>query len=374
MTNSILTQTIERNKDDLISQIISIINEVYTKNAPGQITLIDHQKLLRPRLVDLIDHTLDKETITTSREVTILLSDLRGFTAMSENYPAVSVIEMLNRYLARMCEIIIPQHRGVIDKFMGDSIMVLFTELENQSDMVERALSCAVHMQISMDEINRQNESIGMPPLYMGIGINTGTVVSGAVGSKLHSEYTVIGDEVNIASRIEAYSLRGQILISENTYQRAKHYIETDIPIKALVKGKRFPINLYELLSINRPSPLSVPRREIRKSPRIDVDMPFTYQLVVDKKVLPEKYEGKILDISYNGFLSVLAEPLEVFSEIKFPLSLSMLGGQTSDVYAKIRRIRNVKGECQAHIEFTSIQIHAKDAIKSFIDRIIQGV
>jgi adenylate cyclase len=374
MINSILTQAIERNRDDLISQIITVINDVYAKNIHDQFSPADHRQLLRPRLVDLINRTLDKETATKSREVTIMLSDLRGFTAMSENYPAYSVIEMLNRYLSKMCEIIITQHTGVIDKFMGDSIMVLFTGQENRSDMVERALSCAVHMQISMDEINRRNESTGMPPLYMGIGINTGNVVTGAVGSKLHSEYTVIGDEVNLASRIESYSLRGQILISENTYQHAKDYIETDKPIRALVKGKRYPINLYELLSVNRPSPLTVPRREIRKSPRIDVDMPFTYQRVVDKKILPEKYEGRILDISYNGLLGSLAEPLEVFSEIRFPLSLSMLGGQTSDVYAKILKIRDVKGECQAHIEFTSIQIHAKDAIKSFIDRIIQGV
>ncbi|MFC1895371.1 adenylate/guanylate cyclase domain-containing protein [Thermodesulfobacteriota bacterium] len=373
MTYSILTQTLERDKDELISKIISIVDEMYPKD-DLKIVEKGNRTLLRSKLVDFINHTLEKESFIESREVTILLSDLRGFTAMSENYPPTIVIDMLNRYFSEMCDIIVRQHGGIIDKFMGDSTMVLFGFRESCSDDLERALSCAIRMQIAMDKINRQNDLLGLPHLYMGIGINTGIVVTGKVGSELHCEYTVIGDEVNLASRIEAYSLRGQILISENTYRLAKDYIETSDPIKVLAKGKKHPVDLYELLSINQQTHLVVPRREVRRSQRIEVNMPFTYQRVVDKKVLSKEYHGQILDLSYDGILCDLQEPLEAYSEIKFTMTLSMLGGQSSDIYAKVVKVQEFEGRHQAGIEFTSIHINAKEAIKSFIDRIIQGV
>jgi len=144
-----------------------------------------------------------------SREVTIVLADLRGFTAISESFPPTAVLELLNRYLGRMSEIIF-RHEGAIDKFMGDSIMVLFGAPNAHDDDVQRALACAVEMQLAMEEINDDNKRRGMPELFMGIGINTGTVMAGLLGSELYSEYTVIGDEVNLTSRIEAFSLRGQ--------------------------------------------------------------------------------------------------------------------------------------------------------------------
>ena len=113
------------------------------------------------------------------------------------------MVEALNRYLERMSEIIV-FFGGSIDKFMGDSIMALFgapTALEND---IEAALCCAIEMQAAMTEINAVNASLGMPPLHMGIGINTGEVIAGTFGSHLHNEYTVIGDEVNLTSRVAA--------------------------------------------------------------------------------------------------------------------------------------------------------------------------
>lgn len=371
---SILSKALQRHRDDFIHKIITAVNETCLPDTPAQTMGTADQQLLRSRLVDLINDILEKEGVTETREVTILLSDLRGFTAMSENYPAISVIDALNRYFATMSNIIITQYGGTIDKFMGDSIMAIFGVPETRTDDLKRALSCSIHMQIAMDEINQQNTSLGMPPLYMGIGINTGSVVAGKVGSKLHSEYTIIGDEVNLASRIEAYSLRGQILISENVYKQAGDYIKTGNVIQVLAKGKKEPINLYELHAVNRPIPLLVPRRERRTSPRVDIDMPFTYRKVFEKHVLPKKYSGQILNIGYGGLLVTIEEPLEVFSEIRFTLTLSMVGEQNSDVYAKILKICEHEDHYLANIEFTSINVHAKVAVKSFIDRIIQGL
>ncbi len=374
MHNPLLLKTLEHSKDELISEIINLFKRLYSSDSRHEPVTAAHQELIQTELTALFNNILEKESSTKTSEVTILLSDLRGFTAMAEQFPAASVVEMLNRYFSKMSEIIITDHGGMIDKFMGDAIMVIFGARTGRSDALERALSCAVHMQIAMDEVNRENESLGLPALYMGIGINTGTVITGKVGSNLHSEYTVIGDEVNLASSIEAFSLRGQILISENTYQRAKDYIETGDPTTVFVKGKKDPVSLHELLSIKQPSQLFVPRREVRKSPRINIDMPFTYQHVDGKEILPEKYKGQIIDIGYNGLFSALPEQLEVFTEIKLTITLSMLGNEMSDIYAKVLRTKKQNGQYLTNFEFTSVHIYAKKAIKLFINRMIQGI
>lgn len=372
MDASLFTTAIERHKHDLVSQISTIAEQIYGANADNENDANTKQQKLRLQLSEVFNQAIKKVSRTDTREVTILLSDLRGFTALSENYSASSLIELLNRYFSKMCEIIVTQHRGRIDKFMGDSIMALFGAPETAADDLERTLSCAIQMQIAMDDINAENEVFGIPQLFMGIGINTGIVVAGELGSELHSEYTVIGEEVNLASRIEAYSLRGQILISENTYQHAKDYITTGPANQVFVKGKIDPINFYELLAINRPTPMMVPLREIRKSPRVEVNMPFTFQILSGKKILPENYNGNIIDISYNGFLAIIPMPVPVFTDIKLTMTLSILGVQTSDVYAKNLCVKE-KDKCyQANVEFTCIHPQAKASIQTFINQIIQ--
>jgi adenylate cyclase len=306
-----------------------------------------------------------------SREVTIVLADLRGFTAISENFPPTAVLELLNRYLGRMSEIIF-RHEGAIDKFMGDSIMVLFGAPNAHDDDVQRALACAVEMQRAMEDINHDNKQRGVPELYMGIGINTGTVMAGLLGSELYSEYTVIGDEVNLASRIEAFSLRGQILISRNTYERCRDFVQTAEPMDVHVKGKAEPVSLREVLAI--PSlGLEVPRQEIRRSPRIEVRIPFTFQLVKSKIVVPQVHQGTILDISYHGVLAEVSEEIEPLSEIKLGLDLSLVGYRATDIYAKVLKCRQHEARYLAAVEFTSVSVQSNMNIQQFIHLLIQG-
>ena len=306
-----------------------------------------------------------------SREVTIVLADLRGFTAISESFPPTAVLELLNRYLGRMSEIIF-RHEGAIDKFMGDSIMVLFGAPNAHDDDVQRALACAVEMQLAMEEINDDNKRRGMPELFMGIGINTGTVMAGLLGSELYSEYTVIGDEVNLASRIEAFSLRGQILISRNTYERCRGFVQTAEPMDVHVKGKAEPVSLREVLAI--PSlGLEVPRQEIRRSPRIEVRIPFTYQLVKSKIVVPQVHQGTILDISYHGVLAEVSEDIEALLEIKLGLDLSLVGYKATDIYAKVLKCRQQDARYLAAVEFTSVSVQSNMNIQQFIHLLIQG-
>lgn len=306
-----------------------------------------------------------------TREVTILLADLRGFTSLSEACPASMVMELLNRYLARMSEIVI-QHGGTINKFMGDSIMVLFGAPDLREDDVRRALVCAVDMQIAMTEVNRYHKQAGMPEIYMGIGINTGMVMAGLVGSELYSEYTVIGDQVNLASRIEAFSLRGQVLISQSTRDRCRDLVKTGAPVEVLVKGKTGPVTLYEVLAI--PSlGKAVPRVEIRRSPRVEVKIPFSYQLVEGAIVMPEAHEGTVLDIGYFGMFAELGLQLPPYSEVKLNLELPLVRYTASDVYAKILRTHQREHRFLSRIEFTSASARSSTNIRCLVQLLIQG-
>lgn len=318
-----------------------------------------------------------------SRQVTIMLADLRGFSAIAENYPIDLVLELLNRYLARMSEVI-GDYGGQINKFMGDSIMILFWDQEERTEpedspgagpnaAVQRAIQCAVDMQIAMGEFNADHREHGVPELFMGIGINTGAVMAGLVGNELYSEFTVIGDEVNLASRIEAFSLRGQVLISESMFERSGGLLRTGEPMEVFVKGKAGPVQLREVLGIPSQGK-DVPRREIRNSPRVRADIPFHYQEVHNKIVMPPLYAGTILDVGYHGIKAELDRPLPPNTEIKFDVDLPFVGRQAKDIYAKILRTKEVDGRSVVNVEFTSIDVPSSANIKYFVQMLVQSL
>ncbi len=305
-----------------------------------------------------------------TRDVTILLADLRGFTSISAAYPAGTVLDLLNRCFVRMSEIIF-RHHGTIDKFMGDSILVLF-DAGTGRDPVRRALACAVDMQNSMDEANRAHRAEGVPEMFFGIGINTGQVMSALLGSDLYSEYTVIGDEVNLASRIESFSLRGQVLISQSTFERCAGFVATGDPMDVFVKGKSKPVVLREVLAI--PSlGKQVPRQEIRRSPRVEVRLPFVYQMIEGGVIVPEMRDGRILDVGYHGVLAEVEEPMESFTELKMELDLPLVGVQCADLYGKVVKVIPKDGRTRIGVEFSSMSAETKANIQLFVQLLIQG-
>jgi adenylate cyclase len=354
------------NKAKLVEQLLAVFNALRQLSAPDA-----GDADLRAQIGRAIEMTMANTQKVEIRRVTILLSDLRGFTSVAEKYTALEMIEALNRYFERMSEIIV-RHGGTIDKFMGDAIMVLFGAPIARDDDIEAALACAIEMQMAMNDVNEQNKAYGMAPLYMGIGINTGEVVAGPLGSVLHSEYTVIGDQVNLASRVEAHSLRGQILLSENTYLLARDFIETGDVNEVKVKGKKDSVRMYELRSTTRPRVLAAPQREMRSSPRVEVDMPLTFQLLKGKSVMPQDHLGRVVDIGYGGMYIVSPVPIEPFSDIKVALAVSMLGAELSEMYAKVLRVSTLNNGYECRVEFTSIDEKASLTIKEFVDGIVE--
>lgn len=304
-------------------------------------------------------------------DVSILLADLRGFSSIAEANPVRRVLEVLNRYLTPMCRIAI-DNNGTIDKFMGDGIMVVFGAPQRGADDARRAVTCAVQMQIAMVDLNRDQASKGLPPLFMGAGINTGHVMAGLLGSELHSEYTVIGDEVNLVSRIEAFSLRGQVLISESTFDRCRDFVTVGAPMDVHVKGKSNRVRLREVIGI--PSlGLQVPRQEVRLSPRVEVRIPFTYQTVVDKIVMPSQHTGVVLDLGYRGIFAEVEPGLTQHADILLGLDLSLIGSRADNVYAKVRSTRSDRGGHFASMEFTSVSEQGAENIRHFVQFLIQG-
>ncbi|MFK8042794.1 adenylate/guanylate cyclase domain-containing protein [Congregibacter sp.] len=152
------------------------------------------------------------------REVTIMMSDIRGFTTMSEQLPPDRVVSMLNRYLGAMTDIIL-EYGGTIDEFLGDAILAVFGAPRRHDDDPDRAARCALAMQAAMEEINSANRKDGLPELAMGIALNTGNVIAGNIGSERRSKYGFVGHAMNVTSRIEDVAQRGEILIAESTRQ-----------------------------------------------------------------------------------------------------------------------------------------------------------
>jgi adenylate cyclase len=347
---------------DNLSQLFEQLSDV-----SGRITV---DETFYKALAQTIESCHPPKKLAETKNVSILLSDLRGFTAMAEKHSPLVVIELLNRYFSKMSKII-DRDGGTIDKFMGDSIMVLFGALNSSEDDLHNALACAIEMQMAMNGVNKISQSLGLANLYMGIGINTGEVVAGTLGSDVYREYTVIGDQVNLVSRVEAQSLRGQILLSENTYNLASDFIEIGEINEIQVKGKRQPVKMYELLALTHPTRLEVPCREIRKSPRVEVSIPLNYHKLQGKKVLSKSYDGNIIDMSYGGFSALTRQPLTRHSDIKMTVSLSLMGKGTSEIYARVLNCRKNDTEYETHLEFTAIDDQARKAIKSYVDRLV---
>jgi adenylate cyclase len=307
------------------------------------------------------------------RAVTILLADLRGFTAITAAHPAGLVLELLNRCFVNMSEIIV-RHRGTIDKFMGDSIMVIFFgDPGAPGDDVKRALLCAIDMQQGMESLNANHRRGGMPELFMGIGINTGKLMAGLLGSDVYSAYTVIGEDVNLASRIEAFSLRGQVLISNNTYAHCGDYARTGEPMEVYVKGRAGRVTVRELLGVPSAGK-EVPRQEVRRSPRVEVRLPFTFQRVEEKIVVPERHASVILDIGYHG---VLAETVDAeippFTELKLDIDLPLVAHRADDIYARVVKTVRRGPRVLLGLEFTSLSTETNRKIQLFVQMLIQG-
>jgi len=179
------------------------------------------------------------------RQVAILMSDIRGFTALSETLSPEVIISILNQYFSHMIHII-QKHNGIIVDFLGDAILVFFEPLSDSlKDTIHTCINCASNMQNEMQSFNKKMKSKNLPELNMGIGVNTGPVIVGNIGSKTRAKYGIVGSAVNITSRIQAKAKANEIVISESIYKQMKDSITIQRSFEADLKGVDSALNLY---------------------------------------------------------------------------------------------------------------------------------
>jgi adenylate cyclase len=182
------------------------------------------------------------------REVTVLFSDIRGFTTMSEGLEPRAVLALLDDYFGRMAHIV-KGHDGVVGKFLGDGMLAFWGVPDRLADHALRAVKAALDMRRALVELNRAREQDGEPPIAIGIGIHTGTVAAGTLGGSLQSEYTVIGDAVNVASRIEGLTKTHgvDVLVSETTWQQLAGAVPGEKLATETIRGRKEPVVLYTI-------------------------------------------------------------------------------------------------------------------------------
>lgn len=215
------------------------------------------------------------------RVVTVVMTDLRGFTPMSERLAPERVVALLNLYLGTMSDVVM-KHGGTIDEFIGDAVLVLFGAPIAGEDDARRALACAVEMQQSMERVNARARELSLPEMGMGIGVHTGEVVVGNIGSERRAKYGVVGAAINVASRIQGFTLGGQILASEETLRAAGADVHAGARFVVQAKGVRDPVSIAEILGVG----------EERLAPASDPLTPLVSAVEVGVKRLAEEEPG----------------------------------------------------------------------------------
>ena len=197
-----------------------------------------------------------------SLTVTILFTDIRSFTSISEKMDAQALVGLLNEYFTEMVGIVM-QHDGVVDKYIGDAIMAVFGAPVSRPEDAKNAVMAAVRMRQALSKLNVRLQERGIAPIATGIGLHTGEVVAGNIGSERRMEYTVIGDAVNLASRLESNTktLGVNVLISDVTYELTKDIIEARALDSITVKGRAQAVMTYEVLGLKGEPPLDAPPR-----------------------------------------------------------------------------------------------------------------
>ena len=176
-----------------------------------------------------------------------MMSDIRGFTTLSERLQPAQVVTLINRYLGAMTDIIMA-HQGTIDEFIGDAILAVFGAPQRRDDDADRAARCALAMQAAMDGINAQNRAEGLPEIQTGIALNTGDVIAGNIGSERRSKYGFVGHPMNVTSRIEDVTAGAEILAADSTVQSLQESFRMGQSRTISVKGIDETILVHQIL------------------------------------------------------------------------------------------------------------------------------
>lgn len=337
--NLFITTSFLRQEEEVIG-VIAVLNDISelielrdAVAAMEKIKALNAQLELRNRFIskafgrylsdDIVKNLLDTPDGLAlggkKQPVTILMSDLRGFTAMCEVMDAQDVLTMLNHYLAVMVDII-EHYNGTIIEFIGDAILAIFGAPVYKDSHATDAVCCAIEMQNAMEAVNEYNKTNGFPDLQMGIGINSGEPIVGNIGSEKRTKYGVLGPNVNLCGRIESYTLGGQVLISPSTREKITAPLEIAGEQEIYPKGVKRSITISHVIGIGAPYHLHCVQAEKEPLHLLQNPLQMDIYRIVDKHCSNLAEPGTLTAINKDGAMIQTEAELPALCNIKCTL------------------------------------------------------
>lgn len=258
-----MAERLETTQEDIDRRVTGLFERLARGDGTSASRVVDELKRMHAAVVDreasartlrsflpagVADRIASGAPVQEEVEATILFSDIRGFSGLAESMSAWEVAEMVARHLSAMVEVV-QAHGGAVEKFAGDAVMAVFGAIEAEPDHAGRAVRCAMAMQARQAELNRDGELQGVHALRLGIGVNTGVVIAGTVGGAARMEFTVLGDAVNVAQRLQSVAEPGEVLISAATVQCAEPSFRLEPRGAQQVRGRKGTVEVFRVLA-----------------------------------------------------------------------------------------------------------------------------
>lgn len=297
------------------------------------------------------------------QQITIIMTDIRGFSMLSQELDPQDCVKMLNNYFGVMTPLI-QKYDGVINEFLGDAILAIFGAPVITADHARQAVACAIEMQLAMTEVNDNHKQWGLPSIEMGIAVNTGEVVVGNIGSENRSKYAVVGHHVNLTARIESFTVGGQIMASEYTIDAVDCPVTVIRSLEVEAKGIKGRVKIHEITAIGAPYNLALEVEE-QTVRQLKKALPVTFNRLSGKAIAEELINGKLTAIATD--IAHLDTPvkLEVLNNLRMQIT-AYPGSADDQIFSKVTgTVEGQNGHTQYIIKLTSAPIGARDYIRS---------
>jgi len=311
-----------RNREDRLAEMTELLKKMFGRYLSTEV------------MNSLIENPSALELGGERRRVTIMMTDLRGFTALSERLEPEQVVQMLNVYFEVMVELVL-KYNGTINEIIGDALLIIFGAPQEMPDRTRKAIACSIEMQNAMAEVNEENRAQGLPELEMGIGLNETEVIVGNVGSSKRSKYAVVGSGVNMTSRIESYTVGGQILISESVRREAGEILRINAQRDVLPKGAETPLRIYEVGGIAGQYNLALEEKE-PSFVTLERQVPIRCAVLDGKEVGKKGLGGVIVRLSKKSAEITIDEPVDLMTNLKMNLGGLEDELAVKDFYGKV--------------------------------------
>ncbi len=299
------------------------------------------------------------------RELSIMMSDLRGFTALTSTMSPEQIIKFLNRYLGKMVDIIL-DHHGIIDEIIGDGILAFFGAPEALENHPELAVACALKMQLAMEDINAQNEADGLPHLEMGVAVNTGEVVVGNIGSEKRAKYGAVGAQVNFTGRVESFTVGGQVLVSRGTYERLSGKLDVKQVLDVEMKGVPGKIKLYDIKGIVGQYESHLHDRDESLAQIGDGIAVQVFRL--DQKIMSGKGEGgRITYASLTSARVMFENGISPWEDVRMVVEQDPASQECAEIYGKVISVNSLRDGIEGLVRFTSVSAPAYKLIRKLL-------